>query len=220
MLEKLATHDVQDVSALFSLADKCAKAAVGRAWHSPVAQAANGESKPIAGAKAQCGGISKKKKKKAGGNQPLAGAPTVAAAGGGRGGPRGDKRPRQPSNSDDGNTKCLVHNSTRHTVSECQEIKKLAELFCEKMQQQRQDDVPSCQRVGKQKVDSQEEKDAEMEFQDPKRALKAVYGHSDSEPSDNECRKMLHVMFRVPGPSRPGVSSRHCAERLWRRRQR
>jgi hypothetical protein len=26
MLEKLATHDVQDVSALFSLADKCAKA--------------------------------------------------------------------------------------------------------------------------------------------------------------------------------------------------
>jgi hypothetical protein len=26
MLEKLATHDVQDVSALFILADKCAKA--------------------------------------------------------------------------------------------------------------------------------------------------------------------------------------------------
>jgi hypothetical protein len=26
-------------------------------------------------------------------------------------------------------------------------------------------------------------------------ALKAVYGHSDSESSDNECRKALHVMF-------------------------
>jgi hypothetical protein len=35
-----------------------------------------------------------------------------------------------------------------------------------------------------------------MEFQYTKRALKAVYGHSDSESSDNEHRKMLHVMFR------------------------
>jgi hypothetical protein len=37
MLKKLTTHDVQDVSALFSLADKCANAAEGRAWHSPAA---------------------------------------------------------------------------------------------------------------------------------------------------------------------------------------
>jgi hypothetical protein len=44
-------------------------------------------------------------------------------------------------------------------------------------------------------VDSQEEKDTEMEFQDAKRALKTVYGHSDSESSDNEHCKMLHVMF-------------------------
>jgi hypothetical protein len=91
--------------------------------------------------------------------------------------------------------KCPVHNSTRHTEAECREIKKLVEQFCEKMQQQCQDGVPSCQWEGKQKVDSQEEKDTEMEFQDAKRALKVVYGHSDSESGDNECRKMLHVMF-------------------------
>jgi hypothetical protein len=36
MLEKLATNDIQDVSTLFGLADKCAKAAEGRAWQSPV----------------------------------------------------------------------------------------------------------------------------------------------------------------------------------------
>jgi hypothetical protein len=131
MLEKLATHDVQDVSALLSLTDKCVKATEGRAWHSPAAQAAKGESKPSAGAQAQGGGNDKKKKKKAGGNQPLAGAPTAAAvaAGGGRGGPRGDKRPHQPSNSNNGSMKCPVHNSTRHTASECREIKKLAEQF-------------------------------------------------------------------------------------------
>jgi hypothetical protein len=34
-----------------------------------------------------------------------------------------------------------------------------------------------------------------MEFQDAKRALKAVYGNSDSESSGNEHRKTLHVMF-------------------------
>jgi hypothetical protein len=34
ILEKLATHDVETVSMLFALADKCATAAEGRAWHS------------------------------------------------------------------------------------------------------------------------------------------------------------------------------------------
>jgi hypothetical protein len=33
MLEKLATHDVDDVTTLLALADKCARAAEGRAWH-------------------------------------------------------------------------------------------------------------------------------------------------------------------------------------------
>jgi hypothetical protein len=152
MLEKLTTHDVQDVSALFSLTDKCAKAVEGRAWHSPTAQAAKGESKPNAEAQAQGGGnSSNNNKKKAGGTQPLAEAPTAVAAavGGGCGGPRGDKHPRQPSNSDDGSVKCSVHNSTRHFASKCQEIKKLTEQLREKMHQQRQDGAPSCQREGK-----------------------------------------------------------------------
>jgi len=34
MLEKLATHEVESVTMLFSLADKCARAAEGCAWHS------------------------------------------------------------------------------------------------------------------------------------------------------------------------------------------
>jgi hypothetical protein len=59
-----------------------------------------------------------------------------------------------------------------------------------------QDGAPCCQREGKQRVNPQEEKDVEIEFRDARRALKAVYGHSDSESSDNECHKALHVMFR------------------------
>jgi hypothetical protein len=34
MLEKLATHDVETVTTLFALVDKCARAAKGCAWHS------------------------------------------------------------------------------------------------------------------------------------------------------------------------------------------
>ena len=34
MLEKLATHEVESVTMLFSLANKCARATEGRAWHS------------------------------------------------------------------------------------------------------------------------------------------------------------------------------------------
>ena len=34
MLEKLATHDVETVTTLFALADKCARVAEGCAWHS------------------------------------------------------------------------------------------------------------------------------------------------------------------------------------------
>jgi hypothetical protein len=170
----------------------------GHAWHSPTAPASKEACKPNAGTSTQGVGGKGKKKKKVGGSQSLAGAPTAvavaAAVSGGRGGQRGDKRPRQLSNSDEGGAKCPVHNSTRHTASECREIKKLGEQFCEKMQQQsRQDGAPSRQREGKQKIGKREEE--EMEFQDAKRALKAVYGNSDSESSGNERRKTLHVMF-------------------------
>jgi hypothetical protein len=33
MLEKLATHDMETVSTLFALADKCTRSTEGRAWH-------------------------------------------------------------------------------------------------------------------------------------------------------------------------------------------
>jgi hypothetical protein len=111
--------------------------------------------------------------------------------------------------------KFLVHNSTHHNTSEYREIKKLAEQFHEKMQQQPlQDGAPSRQREGKQKMNPQEEKDIEMEFQDAKRALKAVYDHSESKSSGNEHRKALHVMFEGSWTLRPDASSRPCTEKL------
>jgi hypothetical protein len=76
MLEKLATHDVETITTLFALADKCVRAAEGRAWHSA----------PQTGV-TQTGGLGvvtqdgkKKKKKNCGSERPPSAAPVVAAA--------------------------------------------------------------------------------------------------------------------------------------------
>jgi hypothetical protein len=45
-------------------------------------------------------------------------------------------------------------------------------------------------------MDPEEDKDEEIAFQNTKREMKAIYGHSDSESSDNEHQKALNVMFR------------------------
>jgi hypothetical protein len=77
MLEKLATHDVETVTTLFALANKCARATEGRAWHST----------PQTGV-AQMGGSGtviqdgkkKKKKKNRGHEKPQTAASIVATA--------------------------------------------------------------------------------------------------------------------------------------------
>jgi hypothetical protein len=101
MLEKLATHEVKDVTELFILVDKCARPAEGCAWHSQPASVAGKASKLVANVAAQSSGKNKnrKKKKKSNNNKPLASAPTIAvvtATAGGGHGPHGDKRPCQP----------------------------------------------------------------------------------------------------------------------------
>jgi hypothetical protein len=80
MLEKLAMHDVETITTLFALADKCARAAEGRAWHSaPQTGVAQTDG---SGVVTQDG--KKKKKKNRGHERPPSAAPVVAAATGGR----------------------------------------------------------------------------------------------------------------------------------------
>ena len=77
ILEKLATHEVESVTTLFSLADKCAKAAEGSAWHSAPQ---DGDTKAGgSGATAQGGGKKKKNKNRSRG-EPQPGGPAVATA--------------------------------------------------------------------------------------------------------------------------------------------
>jgi hypothetical protein len=80
MLEKLATHDVETVTTLFALADKCARVAEGRAWHSaPQTRAAQTGG---SGAVAQDG--KKKKKKNRSHEKSSSAALVIAAANGGQ----------------------------------------------------------------------------------------------------------------------------------------
>jgi hypothetical protein len=126
MLEKLATHDVETITTLFALADKCARAAEGRAWHSA----------PQTGV-AQTGGLGavaqdskKKKKKNFGHERPQTAAPIVATAAGGRS--ERNKHPR-PQGGNSGS--CPMHPNSRHSVMECQEIIKLMKRVSERREQ-------------------------------------------------------------------------------------
>jgi hypothetical protein len=87
MLEKLAMHDVETVSTFFALADKCARAAEGRAWHlapqTGVTQMGGSGTVPRDG---------KKKKKDCDHQKSRSTALVIAAATGGR--DDRNKRPR------------------------------------------------------------------------------------------------------------------------------
>ncbi|KAJ1255317.1 hypothetical protein BS78_K264600 [Paspalum vaginatum] len=193
MLEKLATRQVQDVATLYALADKCARAAEGRAWHTPQQDRT---ARPGASAGAAREGGKKKKK----GRRPerfLEGAPVGGAAPGGR--DTGGKRPRQQARNSGGS--CPVRPNSGHNAADCREIQKLVQRrLSERRERPTKDDSPPRQRPGKGKATSDGGPAAggkEMGYQPSERELKSVYalGHSSSESSDNERRKRLYVMY-------------------------
>jgi hypothetical protein len=146
MLEKLATHVVETVTTLFALADKCAKVAEGRAWHSAphvgVAQTGDSGAIPRDG---------KKKKKGHDHEKPQSTALVIAAVTGGRG--DHNKRPR-PQRGNSGS--CLVHPNSRHTAAECREIIELAKRVSGRREQSPKDGSPPRRRPGKERVDDGE----------------------------------------------------------------
>jgi hypothetical protein len=128
MLEKLATHDVETVPTLVALADKCARAAEGRAWHSApqtgVTQTSGSGAAPQ---------DDKKKKKGHSYERPQSTALVVAAATEGQG--DHNKCP-QPQRGTSGS--CPVHPNGRHSAAECREIIVLAKRVSERVSEQRE----------------------------------------------------------------------------------
>jgi hypothetical protein len=187
MLEKLATHDVETVTTLFALADKCARAAEGRAWHSApqtrVAQMGG------SGAVAQDG---KKKKKNRGHEKPQSAASIVVAATGGR--RERNKRPR-PQGGNSGT--CPMHPNSRHSASVCREIIKLVKRVSERCEQTSKDGSPTRRRPGKEKVDDGDVAAGErdLEYQSPEGDLKDVFTRDSDSGDNNDRRKKLYVMY-------------------------
>jgi hypothetical protein len=188
MLEKLATHDVETVTTLFALADKCARATEGRAWHSApqtrVAQTGG------SGAVTQDG--KKKKKKNRGHERPPSAAPVVAAVTGGRN--ERNKRPR-PQGGNSGS--CPMHPNSRHSAAECREIMKLAKRVSERREQTSKDGSPPRRRPGKERVDDGEVAAGERDlgYQSPEQVLKDILTGDSDSGDDTDRRKKLYVMY-------------------------
>jgi hypothetical protein len=168
MLEKLATHDVETVPTLFALADKCARAAKGRAWHSAP--------QTVAAQSGGSGAVSrdekKKKKKDRDYQRPRPTALVVAATTGGQG--DRNKRPR-PQRGSSGS--CPVHPNGRHSAAECHEIIDLTKRISERREQSSKDGSPPRRLPGKEKVDDGEIAAAEgdLGYQSPEGDLKDVF---------------------------------------------
>jgi hypothetical protein len=177
MLEKLATHDVETVSTLFALADKCARAAEGWAWHSA----------PQTGA-AQTGGSGvvprdgKKKKKGRDHEKPQSTALVVAAATEGQG--DHNKRPR-PQRGNSGS--CPMHPNSRYSAAECREIIDIAKRVSEWREQSSKDGSPPRHRPSKERVDDGEVATAERDlgYQSPEGVLKDVIARDSYSGGDS-----------------------------------
>jgi hypothetical protein len=178
MLEKLATHDVETVTTLFALADKCATVAKGQAWHSA----------PQTGA-AQTGGSGvvaqddkKKNKKNCGSERPPSAAPVVAAVTGGQN--ERNKRPR-PQRGNSGS--CPVHPNSRHSAAECHEIIELTKRVSERREQTSKDGSPPRRRPDKERVNIGEVAagESDLGYQSPEGVLKDVFTENSDSGDDN-----------------------------------
>jgi hypothetical protein len=171
-------HDVETVPTLLALADKCARAAKGRAWHSvPQTRAAQSGG---SGAIPQDG--KKKKKKDRDYQKPRSTALVVAATTGGQG--DRNKRPR-PQRGNRGS--CPVHPNGRHNAEECREIIDLTKRVSERREQSSKDGSPPRRRPGKEKVDDGEVAMAEWDlgYQSPEGDLKDVFAVGSYSGGDN-----------------------------------
>jgi hypothetical protein len=178
MLEKLATHDVETASTLFTLTDKCARAAKGCAWHSTPQTGV--DQTGGTGAVSQDG--KKKKKKNHDHEKAQSAAPIVAAAAGGQS--ERNKRPR-PQGGNSGS--CPVHPNGRHSATKYREIIDLAKRVSERREQSSKDDSPPRRRPGKGRVNDGKVAAAERDlgYQSPEGDLKDVFVGDSYSCGDN-----------------------------------
>jgi hypothetical protein len=190
MLEKLATRDVDNVTTFFALADKCARAAEGRAWHS--ALQAGVTQTGGSGAVAQDGVKKKKRNKGHGrGNQRVA-APVVAAVAGGQGKRNKRSRPQEGS----GNT-CPVHPNSRHSAADCREIIKLVKHVSKRRERSPRDGLPPRRWLDKEGADEKVVAvgGQDLTYQSLEKNFRYIFTEETDSGNDDNRRKKLYVMY-------------------------
>ena len=128
---------METVTTLFALADKCARAAEGSAWHSAPQDGAAQMGGP--GATAHSSSDEEKSRSV---DRPQSGAPVAAIAPVGQN--SRSKRPRQQGRN---SGSCPVHPGGRHNASECHEI--LAKHVSKRREQASSNDLGDQHGVGR-----------------------------------------------------------------------
>jgi hypothetical protein len=190
MLEKLATRDVDNVTTLFALADKCARAAEGRAWHS--APQAGVTQSGGSGAVAQGDGKKKKRNKGRDREQQQVAAPVITTVAGGQGKRNKRSRPREGNS----NT-CPVHPNSRHGAADCREIIKLVKRVSERCEQSSRDGLPPRRWLHKEGTGEMAAAvgGQDLGYQSPERNLKDIFTEETDSGNDDDRRKKLYVMY-------------------------
>jgi hypothetical protein len=190
MLEKLATHDVDNVTTLFALADKCARAAEGRAWLS--APQAGVTQTGGSDADAQGDGKKEKRNKGRGRKKQQDAALVITAAARGQG--KRNKR-SQPQEGNDSTRP--VHPNSRHSATDCWEIIKLIRRVNKRREQSSKDGSPPRHRLHKEEADERATAvgGQDLNYQSPERNLKDIFTEETDSGNDDDCRKKLYVMY-------------------------
>jgi hypothetical protein len=190
MLEKLATRDVDNVTTLFALVDKCARAAEGRAWHS--APQAGVTQTGSSDADAQGDGKKKKRNKGRGREKQPVAAPVITVVAGGHG--KRNKRSRPQEGND---STCLVHPNSRHSAADCREIIKLARRVSRRREQSSKDGSPPRRWLHKEEADERAVAvgGQDLGYQSPERNLKDIFTEETDSGNDDDRRNKLYVMY-------------------------
>jgi hypothetical protein len=177
MLEKLATHDVEIVTTLFALADKCARAAEGRAWHSApqtrVTQTGG------SGAISQDGKRKRRRTATPRGRRLLLRSSQLRL---------GAEKSATSAHSRRGVTAAhALYTPTIAIASRSVAISSIAKRVSEQREQTSKDGSPPHRRPGKERVDSGEvaAREPDLGYQSPKGVLKDVFTGDSNSGDDN-----------------------------------
>jgi hypothetical protein len=190
MLEKLDTRDVDNITTLFALAHKCARAAEGRAWHS-APQAGVTQTGGL-DADAQGDGKKKKRNKGRGREKQQVAAPVITAAAGGQGKRNKRSRPQEGNGST-----CPVHPNSHHSAADCREIIKLARRVSKRREQSSKDSSLPRRWLHKEEADERAAAvgGQDLGYQSPERNLKDIFAEETDSGNDDDRRKKLYVMY-------------------------